>query len=83
MLTSRIVYLIKECGHDPESICAVTFTNKAASEMRERLAASIGAEVTKEIKVGTFHAISARFLRKFGKAVGVRDNFSVCDADDR
>lgn len=83
VLTSRIVYLVTECGYDPTSICAVTFTNKAASEMRQRLTAQLGEEVTKKIKVGTFHAISAMFLRTFGKVVGVHRDFSICDADDR
>lgn len=67
----------------PEGICAVTFTNKAANEMKDRLSKLIGPERTKKLKLGTFHAICVRFLRIYFKDVGLDSNFTVCDADDR
>ncbi|KAJ3478605.1 hypothetical protein NLI96_g9642 [Meripilus lineatus] len=82
VLTSRIAYLISHHRIRPSSICAVTFTNKAANEMRERLTKLIGKEKTEAIKLGTFHALCARFLRKHYKVVGLEGNFTVCDSDE-
>ncbi|KIJ66868.1 hypothetical protein HYDPIDRAFT_149901 [Hydnomerulius pinastri MD-312] len=82
VLTSRIAYLILHHGLSPSSICAVTFTNKAANEMRTRLVKILGKDKTGDIKLGTFHAICALFLRKHGHLVGVERNFTVCDADE-
>jgi DNA helicase-2/ATP-dependent DNA helicase PcrA len=82
-LTSRIAYLILHHLLPPSSICAVTFTNKAANEMRERLSKLIGKQRTSEVRMGTFHALCALFLRKFSKMVGIEGNFTVCDADER
>src|ERR1700685_1430475 len=64
VLTSRIAYLILHHSLPPSSICAVTFTNKAAKEMRERLERLIGKERTGQVRMGTFHALCAGFLRK-------------------
>ena len=83
VLTSRIAHLIRHHSLSPSSICAVTFTNKAADEMRERLNKLIGKEETAQIKMGTFHALCALFLRKYSKFVGLEGNFTVCDADER
>ncbi|KAF8211704.1 P-loop containing nucleoside triphosphate hydrolase protein [Mycena galopus ATCC 62051] len=82
VLTSRIAYLILHHSLPPSSICAVTFTNKAATEMRERLSKLIGKQRTAEVRMGTFHALCALFLRKFAKAVGIESNFTVCDAEE-
>ncbi|KAJ6583195.1 P-loop containing nucleoside triphosphate hydrolase protein [Mycena sp. CBHHK59/15] len=82
VLTSRIAYLISHHLLPPSSICAVTFTNKAANEMRERLTKLIGKQRTSEVRMGTFHALCALFLRKFSKVVGIEGNFTVCDADE-
>ncbi|KAJ7713348.1 P-loop containing nucleoside triphosphate hydrolase protein, partial [Mycena maculata] len=82
VLTSRIAYLILHHMLPPSSICAVTFTNKAANEMRERLSKLIGKQRTSEVRMGTFHALCALFLRKFSKVVGIEGNFTVCDADE-
>lgn len=81
-MTSRIAYLIDVHSIPAKAICAVTFTNKAASEMRERLEKLIGEEKTSLIKMGTFHALCAMFLRKYAKAIGLQANFTVCDADE-
>ncbi|KAI0091225.1 P-loop containing nucleoside triphosphate hydrolase protein [Irpex rosettiformis] len=69
-------------GVQPASICAVTFTNKAASEMGERLKKMLGKEMVSQIKMGTFHALCARYLRRYATLVGVEGNFTVCDADE-
>lgn len=67
----------------PSSICAVTFTNKAANEMRERLTNLVGEKCTRDVKMGTFHGLCAMFLRKHGNEVGLKPNFTICDADER
>ncbi|KZT33110.1 P-loop containing nucleoside triphosphate hydrolase protein [Sistotremastrum suecicum HHB10207 ss-3] len=82
VLTSRVAYLVQEHKLRPSDICAVTFTNKAASEMRERLNLLIGEEQTKKLRLGTFHALCARFLRQWGKTIGLTDRFTICDADE-
>ncbi|KAI0661646.1 UvrD-helicase-domain-containing protein [Cubamyces menziesii] len=82
VLTMRIAYLITYCYLPPSSLCAVTFTNKAANEMRERLVKLIGKDKTAQIKMGTFHALCAMFLRRYARVVGIGGNFTVCDADE-
>lgn len=83
VLTSRIAYMILHHGMDPSSICAVTFTNKAANEMRARLVKLVGKDSVNKVKLGTFHAICALFLRKYGTSVGLDGNFTICDSDER
>ncbi|KAG2070745.1 UvrD-helicase-domain-containing protein [Suillus decipiens] len=82
VLTSRIAYMILHHEIDPSSICAVTFTNKAANEMRARLFKLIGKDSVNKVKLGTFHAICALFLRKYGTSVGLNGNFTICDSDE-
>ncbi|KAG1762716.1 P-loop containing nucleoside triphosphate hydrolase protein [Suillus occidentalis] len=82
VLTSRIAYMILHHGMDPSSICAVTFTNKAANEMRARLIKLVGKDSVNKVKLGTFHAICALFLRKYGTSVGLDGNFTICDSDE-
>ncbi|RXW21277.1 hypothetical protein EST38_g4588 [Candolleomyces aberdarensis] len=80
VLTSRIAHLILNCNMPAQAICAVTFTNKAANEMRERLTKLLGKDRTSQLKMGTFHSLCARFLRKYAKLVDIPENFTVCDA---
>ena len=88
LLTSRIAYLIRECGVKPRNILAVTFTNKAAKEMKERLGNILGQEVVKYMWVGTFHGICGRMLREnienysFQSGKRLDKNFSIYDEND-
>ena len=80
-LTSRIAYLI-ESGMPPERICAITFTNKAAQEMRHRIAPSSAGNASGEPLIGTFHSLGARILRKEFRAFGRTANFVIFDDHD-
>jgi len=82
VITHRVAYLIKTCGVSPRRILAVTFTNKAAKEMQERLGKLVSNAV-KEITMGTFHAICARILRQDGQAAGIDPHFVIYDDDDQ
>ena len=82
VITHRVAYLIKTCGVKPHNIMAVTFTNKAAREMGERLEQLLG-RTAGALTVGTFHAICARILRSEGEAMGLNPRFAIYDADDQ
>lgn len=82
VITHRIGYLIKICGINPRRIVAVTFTNKAAHEMEQRLNMLISSAV-KELTLGTFHAICARILRLDGSLIGVDSRFVIYDREDQ
>ncbi len=81
VLTHRIAYLLAERGAQPGEILAITFTNKAAGEMKDRVAALVGPRA-KAMWVGTFHSMCVRMLRADGKALGLKSSFSIYDADD-
>ncbi len=82
VITHRIAYLVKVCGISPRHIMAVTFTNKAAKEMKYRLETLLG-QVSRSLTVGTFHAICAGILRQDGSAIGLSPRFVIHDEDDQ
>ncbi len=82
VLTFRIAYLVEELGINPRSILAVTFTNKAADEMRTRLKRLIG-DRADEVSLGTFHSVFARLLRFEADKIGYKSNFSILDDSDQ
>ena len=81
VLTYRIAYLI-EMGVDPFSILALTFTNKAAREMKSRISDIVGVSDSKSIWMGTFHSIFARILRLESNYLGYTSNFTIYDTQD-
>lgn len=82
VLTSRIAYLIAKTGVSPDNILAVTFTNKAAGEMRERLERTIGGNA-RSVWLGTFHSLGLRLLRKESRAAGLASDLTVYNDDDQ
>ena len=82
VITHRIAYLVQVCGVTPYSILAMTFTNKAAREMRDRLNRLVGSH-SDALTVGTFHSFCARLLRREGERVGLPRNYSIFDDDDQ
>jgi DNA helicase-2/ATP-dependent DNA helicase PcrA len=83
VITYRVAHLIATHRVPPYRILAVTFTNKAAGEMRARLDRLVGPEITRDIWVGTFHATCARLLRRYGRAAGLEPNFLIYDDGDQ
>ena len=81
MLTYKLAYLVYEVGVPPYSILAVTFTNKAAREMRQRVEQLLGINLS-NAWVGTFHSMCGKILRKSGEAIGIPRDFVIYDADD-
>src|ERR1700677_2741674 len=82
VLTHRIAYLLESKGVAPWNILAVTFTNKAAGEMKARLQEMVG-EPARDLWVGTFHAMCVRILRRDGATVGIGRGFTIMDATDQ
>jgi DNA helicase-2/ATP-dependent DNA helicase PcrA len=83
VLTSRVAYLLETRSVFPYRIMAVTFTNKAAREMRERLNKMVGQDRAGDLMLGTFHSICARILRRESAAAGLDRNFTIYDTDDQ
>lgn len=81
VLTYRITHLMKK-GVDPFNILSLTFTNKAAKEMKERIGKIVGAGEAKNIWMGTFHSVFARILRTEAEKIGYPSNFTIYDTDD-
>lgn len=81
VLTYKIVHLLAH-GYEPWRILALTFTNKAAREMRERIETLVGPEVSSRLWMGTFHSIFARILRQNAERIGFRSSFTIYDAAD-
>jgi len=81
VITHKIARLL-EAGYLPRQIAAITFTNKASQEMRDRAKALIGARAAKDLVISTFHSLGVRILRSEGTRVGLKEQFSILDADD-
>ena len=81
VLTSRIAYILEK-GCDPARILALTFTKKAASEMKERIALMVGERKARRLYMGTFHSVFIRFLREFAESLGYPQTFTIYDTSD-
>ena len=82
VITRKIAYLIRDCGISPGHITALTFTNKAAREMKSRVAEELGKKETRGLIVSTFHNLGLRILRKDHKKLGYKTGFSIFDSGD-
>ena len=82
VITEKIAYMITQADYKPHHIAAITFTNKAAKEMQERVSARLGREQTRGLTVCTFHSLGMRILREEAQHVGYKKNFSILDASD-
>ncbi len=82
VLAHRVAYLVGVKGVRPWQILAVTFTNRAAAELRERITGLVG-EAGRDVQAGTFHALCARVLRRDGEAIGIDRRFVIYDTDDQ
>ena len=82
VITRKIAYLVQSCGIPSGRVAAVTFTNKAAREMRERVGRLLGGTATEGLTVSTFHQLGLRIIRTERKALGLKSGFSIYDAED-
>lgn len=83
VIINKIAHLIEHCGYLPKQIAAVTFTNKAAREMKERVAHSIGKEKSKGLIVSTFHTLGFDIIKREYKALGFKSNMTLFDEHDQ
>jgi ATP-dependent DNA helicase Rep len=81
VIVHKIARLLQS-GLEPKQIAAITFTNKAAAEMRERAKALVGPRAAKDLAISTFHSLGVRLLRSDGQRVGLKEQFSILDSDD-
>ncbi len=83
VITQKIAYLIEHCNYEARNIAALTFTNKAAAEMRERVAKLLKEPgLAKQLTVSTFHSLGVQILRREANNVGLKERFSIMDSDD-
>src|SRR5574343_1500744 len=82
VITQKIAYLVQDCGFQPRNIAAITFTNKAAKEMQERIGKLLGKSQAGELQISTFHSLGVRILREEAKVLGYKPRFSIFDSAD-
>ncbi|GLT18956.1 ATP-dependent DNA helicase Rep [Vibrio zhanjiangensis] len=83
VITNKIAYLVKQCGYKARNIAAVTFTNKAAREMKERVGQTLGKNESKGLMVSTFHTLGLNIIKREYKALGLKSGFSLFDDQDQ
>ncbi|ETT02766.1 DNA helicase Rep [Providencia alcalifaciens] len=83
VITNKIAYLIRHCGYQPRQIAAVTFTNKAAREMKERVGQTLGKKEARGLIISTFHTLGLEIIKREYKALGIKANFSLFDDQDQ
>ncbi|EOD2821271.1 TPA: DNA helicase Rep [Providencia stuartii] len=83
VITNKIAHLIRQCGYQPRQIAAVTFTNKAAREMKERVAQTLGRKEARGLIISTFHTLGLEIIKREYKALGIKANFSLFDDQDQ
>ncbi|EPU3936405.1 DNA helicase Rep [Morganella morganii] len=83
VITNKIAHLIRNTGYQPRQIAAVTFTNKAAREMKERVAQTLGRKEAKGLMISTFHTLGLEIIKREYKALGMKSNFSLFDDQDQ
>ena len=82
VITQKIAYLIQECGYSPKEIAAITFTNKAAREMQERVSQLLSGTNIKGLTIATFHSLGMQILRQEAEVLGYKKQFSILDSSD-
>ena len=83
VITNKIAHLIRECGYQARHIAAVTFTNKAAREMKERVAQTLGRKEARGLMISTFHTLGLDVIKREYAALGMKSNFSLFDDTDQ
>ncbi|QMV12880.1 DNA helicase Rep [Vibrio spartinae] len=83
VITNKIAYLVQQCGYKARNIAAVTFTNKAAREMKERVAQTLGKKESRGLMISTFHTLGLNIIRREYKALGLKAGFSLFDDQDQ
>lgn len=83
VITNKIAYLVQQCGYKARNIAAVTFTNKAAREMKERVGQTLGRAESRGLMVSTFHTLGLNIIRREYKALGLKAGFSLFDDQDQ
>ncbi len=82
VITQKIAYLVSECGYQARNVAALTFTNKAANEMANRVQSVLPGKASRGLTISTFHSLGVRLLREEARLVGLKPQFSILDSDD-
>jgi len=82
VITQKIAYLVQDCGFQPRNVAAITFTNKAAKEMQERIGKILSKPQADDLQISTFHSLGVRILREEARALGYKPRFSIFDSAD-